>query len=149
MDAAEFVRICDNEFKFLESFGFDQREANADVLVWEVNYLSSSTIISPIYELRNQEIHIGIQPTAEVSGHAEDFNSWYLSFSLQDILVIRSPDIILSPRNFSPSARSLTDTEIKETLARSANALLEYGDDVLRGDFSLYGELKALYNGSG
>jgi hypothetical protein len=147
MDSYRFVSVCDEVFVFLDEFGYKLTGATADALSWEVAYVNSTTAIKIVYEQRDQDIFIRLQPTPDSSGHAEEFNFWYLSFYLQNVLQIRAPEALSALCQKRDRDRSMTDEEIINYVDRSAKALFRYADDVLRGDFSIFGEITSLYDG--
>jgi len=129
----KFKELCRQEFRFLEDeYGFAERELPKEGLInrFQVQYVNTTTFVAV------EGIHWGGGVGVGI-GRAEP-EAWetYRNYSLEDLLVIRCPDLSL----IGPDGFGVSDDQAFQ-INHYAHALKKCADDVLRGEFSILPKL--------
>lgn len=139
----EFEKCCRRLFQFLVvEFGCDLIANERDNFGVYITYKNATTAIRISFEPREGGIFVllsrlvgGNVPTYPIFiGPETVINSFYLD----DIISLRDP----SKGMQQTLPKEITKTYLEKCLATYADALRQYGADILRGDFGLFRELE-------
>jgi len=140
MKFEQFQAICDASLDYLVTdYGYEIQSVTTAETLWRVTYRNRTTEINVAYDRRDECIDVRISPATG----DKQANFWQNSFYLQNLLVLRAPDIQLG-LPIDATERRFTLAEATEILTRSASALRLYATDFLRGDFSFLPVINAM-----
>jgi hypothetical protein len=139
----DFNKIALNEFDFLVSdFGYALEKSSRQEWGYEIVYLSKNTGVKIIYEVREAYIHINLYQL--IDGRLIDnpliikSTSILHGYSLDDILLIRSPSSIIKPAYFYGNKYNGSGDALKLYISAFAKNLKKNALDVLLGDFTIF-----------
>lgn len=132
-----FTQKCLDKFGYLADYGCKLASIEEDRYGVEITYKNQTTGIKVSFEVRENAIFVYLirLVNSEVPAYLDAPSRW---FYLDNVVKLRSPSTTL-PRKKPGGWLSLSD--IDHILAVYANALKEFGQDVLCGDFSVFAEL--------
>ena len=132
-----FTQKCLDKFRYLATYGFELTSIEEDRYGTEITYKNETTGIRVSYEIRENDIFLYLirLVKGEIPAYIDAPSRW---FYLDNLVKLRSPSTTLPQKE---PEDWLTPDDIDEILTAYANALKEYGEDVLRGDFSVFVEL--------
>jgi hypothetical protein len=132
-----FTRKCLKTFRFLAAYGCELSSIEQDTYGVEITYKNQTTGIKVSFEVRENDIFVYLIRliNGEIPAYLDAPSRW---FYLDNVVKFRSPSTTLPRKGFG---EQLTPDDIEHMLAVYADALKEYGEDVLHGDFSVFVEL--------
>jgi hypothetical protein len=132
-----FAQKCLNKFRYLSAYGCELVGIEEDSYGTDITYKNQPTGIRISFEIRENDIFVYLIRliNGEIPPYLDAPSRW---FYLDNLVRLRSPETTL-PRK--EAGDWLTSDDIDEILTAYAGALKEYGEDVLRGDFSIFAEL--------
>ncbi len=133
-----FTQKCLNKFKYLlAAYGCELAGIEEDKYGTEVTYKNQTTGIRISFEIRENDIFVYLIRliNGEIPAYLDAPSRW---FYLDNLVMLRSPSTTLLRKEFGGW---LTPNDVDDILTAYASALKEYGEDVLRGDFSVFAEL--------
>lgn len=132
-----FTQKCLNKFRYLATYGFELTGIEEDRYGTEITYKSETTGIKVSFDIRENDIFLYLIRLikGDIPAYIDAPSRW---FYLDNLVKLRSPSTTLPRKEFGDW---LTPDDIDEILTAYASALKEYGEDVLRGNFSVFVEL--------
>lgn len=132
-----FTQRCLSKFKYLTAYGLELMSIEEDTYGVEITYKNQTTGIKVSFEDRENAIFVYLIRLAngEIPAYLDAPSRW---FYLDNVVKLRSPSTTLCSKELG---RWLTSQDIDHILTEYAEALKEYGEDVLCGDFSVFVEL--------
>lgn len=132
-----FTQKSLNNFRYLAAYGCELTSIEEDRYVVEITYKNQTTGIKVSFEFRENQIFVYLIRliNEEIPAYLDAPSRW---FYLDNLVELRSPSTTLPRKEFGDW---LTPDDINDILTAYASALKEYGEDVLRGDFSVFAEL--------
>lgn len=134
-----FTRKCLDKFKFLiDCFDYEITSVEVSAYAAEVTYKNQTTAVKVSYEHRENSIFVYLIRliNGDVPAYLDAPSRW---FYLDNVVQLKSSSTVLfgrRPRHW------LQPEDLDQLLTTYADALRKYAIDVLRGDFSVFGELK-------
>jgi hypothetical protein len=137
-----FTRKCIDKFSYLDAYGFKLEDIKETEYRDQITYKSETTGIKISLEIRDNQIFVYLIRliNGSIPAYLDAPSRW---FYLDNIVKFRSPSATLPRKGFGDL---LTADDIDYILSEYALALKEYGEDVLRGNFSIFTELARLIN---
>ena len=133
-----FTQKCLMRFEYLSTYGFELADITRDSYGSEVTYKNRTTGVKVSFEVRENEIFVYL--IRLIDGETPDYldapSRW---FYLDNLVKLRSPPTNV-PRK--EGGDWFTPDDVDRFLTVYAELLKEYGEDVLRGDFSVFYELE-------
>lgn len=132
-----FIQKCLDSFTFLAAYGCEVIGVEEDSYGAEVTYKNETTAVKISFEVRENAVFVYLIQLidGEVPAYLDAPSRW---FYLDNVLEFKSP-------SSGPIQKELEDWLTPESvgylLASYADALKNYGEDVLHGDFSVFAEL--------
>lgn len=132
-----FTQKCLDKFRYLAAYGCELTSIEDDRYLVEITYKNQTTGIKVSFELRENQIFVYLIRliNGEIPAYLDAPSRW---FYLDNLVKLRSPSTTLPRKEFGDW---LTPDDIDDILTAYASALKKYGEDVLRGDFSVFTEL--------
>lgn len=132
-----FTRKCLDKFKFLSAYRCELAGVEVDNYGAEVTYKNRTTAVKVTLELRENDIFVYLIRLVDggIPAYLDAPSRW---FYLDNVVKLRSPSTTLPRKRFG---EWLTPDDIDHLLSDYADALRRYGEDILRGDFSVFEDL--------
>ena len=133
-----FTQKCLMRFEYLSTNGFELAGITRDSYGSEVTYKNRTTGVKVSFEVRENEIFVYLIRLidGEIPDYLDAPSRW---FYLDNLVKLRSPTTNV-PRK--EGGDWFTPDDVDRFLSVYAELLKEYGEDVLRGDFSVFSELE-------
>jgi hypothetical protein len=133
-----FTQKCLMRFEYLSTYGFELADITRDSYGSEVTYKNRTTGVKVSFEVRENEIFVYLIRLidGEIPDYLDAPSRW---FYLGNLVKLRSPTTNV-PRK--EGGDWFTPDDVDRFLTVYAELLKEYGEDVLRGDFSVFYELE-------
>jgi tetratricopeptide (TPR) repeat protein len=150
---AKFIRICEEEFRpILDKYGLARTRVDdpgGGYMYHKIIFQNETTALVVTFEWR--DVYLIVQlcriDDGQIQGEwLQQFNEPWTTFHVRDLLSVRAPDFDQSPLMVSRSYEDFTGKDavmeqIRRELGIYADALAEYGGDILGGDFTIFPEL--------
>lgn len=132
-----FTQKCLKKFGLLADYDFELTSIEENGYGVEVTYKNQTTGIKVSFEGRENAIFVYLIQliNGKIPAYLDNPSRW---FYLDNIVKLRSPSTSLPRKEFG---NWLTPSDIDYFLTMYADALKEFGKDVLFGDFSVFTEL--------
>lgn len=135
---AIFIQKCLDRFGYLSAYGFELAGTTRDRFGSEETYKNQTTGVKVSFDVRENDISVYLIRliNGEIPDYLEAPSRW---FYLDNLVKLRSPATNVPRKKGSDW---LTPDDIDRILSAYADLLRKYGEDVLRGDFSVFSELE-------
>lgn len=132
-----FTQKCLDRFRFLTAYGCELTSIEEDTYGVEVTYKNRTTGIKVSFDVKENDVSVYLirLVNEEIPAYLDAPSRW---FYLDNVVELRSPSTTLPRQELG---NWLAPDDIDHILAVYAEALKEYGEDVLRGGFSVFDEL--------
>lgn len=140
-----FEQLCAKHFKFLiERYGFKKLKPDKDAYGCRVTYIGKTTGVKVSYEYKDGGLFVLLARL--INGKMPPYpvfvkpDSVLNQFYLEDIVAVKHPSFQLK-QNFDDIVNPTLE-ELESSLSNYAEALQIYGQDILKGDFSIFSKLE-------